>query len=675
MKKSCFLPLVLVALLCTCLFVVASAESTDGMKFTFNELCRADGPLSLLPSTYEATVYFSEDMEASERGGVIIGNYNGTANCFNFEIHKNGNPRIYIKNQEIIYDVIFNKVNVYTGEWVHIAITKDSEAGVVSCYINGELKQKMSVETPAESVFSTKTAIGGDLRTGNGQYFKGRIKNVALYSDVRTAEEIKSDYAGEELDASALMGYYELLEGEDTFSDKSGVGQSFSMLRPLIKDYESTSDFAYSFAIVGDTQTLTYYYPDKLHYIYDWIVDNAEEKKIKFVFGLGDITDKSTSDEYNLAKAEILKMDGVVPYSIVRGNHDVKGSYKKHFSYKEFKHTITGSYDKSMLNTYQTLTVGEIKYLIVNLDIGPSDRVLEWASRVIEKHRDHNVIITTHIYLEGDGTTVDENESQNATKYGGFNTGEKMWEKLVSKHENIVLVISGHKPTDRIIVTKREGVHGNVVTEMLVDPQGTDSSYKGIGLVAMLYFSEDGRDVDVEYYSTIEKAHFLQENQFEMDLAVVDSASITESHFEGVTKVEKKDPGCVEAGNVEHYVCVCGKLFLDSEATTQISEVEIQPLGHNGEDVLYWSADAHYRYCDRCKNEYDKNPHVDENADEACDVCAFNPQIHEPFAPKIEEPEKESDVSSGSVLPIVIGALCIAAVVAFFIVVLIKKKK
>jgi hypothetical protein len=83
------------------------------------------------------------------------------------------------------------------------------------------------------------------------------------------------------------------------------------------------------------------------------------------------------------------------------------------------------------------------------------------------------------------------------------------------------LVISGHDPSDQIVVAQDEGENGNIVTQMLVDPQGADANLGGLGMVAMLYFSEDGRDVTVEYYSTIKNKYYMGVNQFTMTLDLI----------------------------------------------------------------------------------------------------------------------------------------------------------
>ena len=48
-------------------------------------------------------------------------------------------------------------------------------------------------------------------------------------------------------------------------------------------DKEPAKDYAYSFAFIGDTQSLSEYNKEHMHTLYQWIVDNKEEKNIVFV--------------------------------------------------------------------------------------------------------------------------------------------------------------------------------------------------------------------------------------------------------------------------------------------------------------------------------------------------------------------------------------------------------
>ncbi len=297
-------------------------------------------------------------------------------------------------------------------------------------------------------------------------------------------------------------------------------------------DIDSSSEnYAFSFAAVGDTQKLLWYDLEngttKFADMYDWIVENAEAKKIKCVMGLGDITDTNNNDntnEWNYAKANIDKLkDADIPFTIVRGNHDKRYSetnFNDFFPYSEYKDTISGSFDQTMHNTYLKLEIGQTKYLIMNLDCGISsyettaDDVFDWANSVVEAHPDHKVIVTTHIYLQSNGSTS-ATPTHSPDAYGLYG-GDDIWEKFVRKHENIFLVLSGHVTAENIARSQAIGDHGNLITQLMINPQGLDlpEQLNGTGMVALLNFSHDGETVDVEYYSTVYGKHFREVNQF-----------------------------------------------------------------------------------------------------------------------------------------------------------------
>ena len=52
---------------------------------------------------------------------------------------------------------------------------------------------------------------------------------------------------------------------------------------------DEISGYSHSFCVVGDTQILTEKYHSEFPKIYDWILDNKDQKKIEYVFGVGDI--------------------------------------------------------------------------------------------------------------------------------------------------------------------------------------------------------------------------------------------------------------------------------------------------------------------------------------------------------------------------------------------------
>lgn len=497
-----------------------------------------------IPHTFEMWV---KPVDAKDNG-VVVGNcirqefgYTGDLSIF---IYSGGVPRfVWNTASNKQYTLDFTQAAVPIGQWSHVAFVYDDAALELRCYVNGILKETKSVEgaLPKSVIESFPFSIGGDYRTLNEKYFKGGIGNISFYSDVRTAAEIASDYAnGVNLNDENIIFHYEL-DSTDTKSacvkDETGNGYDQYRYKMWLTEEEmdeirgDTSDRAYSFAIVGDTQFLVrkIQNPDV---IYDWIVDNVESKNIQYVMGLGDITDQNTEAEWERAKKSIAKMNGIVEYGLIRGNHDGKTLMDQYFaSYEPF----TEQFDKnggyfakgSILNTYRTLSVGETDWLFLNLDYNPTDDVLAWACSVIEDHPDHKVIISTHAYITFDGTRIGysdlihEDGSSFDYQWTNSNLGDNLWTKLASRYENVEMVLSGHVDMDEILVLRSKGIHGNTVTQMLIDGQAVDlqlSAYGGAGLVAMFYFDESGENVSVEYYSTVKDRYFRTLSQLELDL-------------------------------------------------------------------------------------------------------------------------------------------------------------
>lgn len=500
-------------------------DNTDGTYYVENALAAA-------PHTIEAEVYFPASFDSEARGGAIIGNYPGSANsCMNFEIHTNGRLRYYwIDANGDDYAAYFD-VKAYCGKWVKLAVTHDYETGVVKGYLNGELLDTVTDKNvgggPARF---DGFVLGGDGRSGNAQYFKGNLKSVAMYSDIRTDEEIAQDavsYGTDDLILHYDLSGYKYDDRPATVVDACGNNDAVYDVSWLDEETIET-DYAYSFAVVGDTQCLNDFYPEHFQTLYDWIIANKESKNIQFVFGLGDITNQSLIREWEEAVTAFDKLsDAGIPYSVVRGNHDsqtttaeTKLQFNAAMADSKYATEISAEQRFSaeeLENTYRTFTVGDEKFVSITLDYGPTDEELAWAGEVCEKYSDHKVIVTTHAYMFRDGTTLDSGDvvppsNSNPTS----NNGDEMWEEFVKRHENIVLVMSGHDPCKYIVTRKDNGVNGNTVTQMLVDAQTEEKNRGALGMVTMLYFSKDGKSVEVEHYSTVRNQYFLKDNQFTM---------------------------------------------------------------------------------------------------------------------------------------------------------------
>ena len=516
------------------------AVAADGLSFTADSLRKVDKLLTAIPLTIEAEVYLAESY--TERAGVIFGNYAGTKKNFSFEVQAGGVPRLYYTDTENAdKSFLFSDVDIRTGDWAHVAITFDFSTKTISFYLNGALVQEVTCTNDMiSSIPEVAFVLGGDNRSGNAQYFKGQIRSLTAYSTVKTAAEIKSDYE-KSVDPTAddvILHYYlSSADAQKDIFDYSGNGNNIPV--EWFTGEKVELDYAYSFAVIGDTQVLAQNYQGKMEAIYDWIIANKDAKKIAHVFGLGDITEEwgneKSEAEWINAQKYISKLDGVLPYSLVRGNHDETNFFNKYFA----NETYMGQFDGFMTegdirNSYKTFEVGSTKYMLVTLDYGASDEELAWANGVVAAHPEHKVIVTTHAYMFRDGTTLSRgdvaipNDSSDVddSPLKLYNDGQQIWEKFVSQHPNIVLVMSGHDPCEDVVTLQSQGVHGNVVTQMLIDPQGMDKAKGGLGMVCMLYFTADGSQMEVEWYSTDKDQYYKSKNQYTIDL----SGAANDSH-------------------------------------------------------------------------------------------------------------------------------------------------
>lgn len=299
---------------------------------------------------------------------------------------------------------------------------------------------------------------------------------------------------------------------------------------------KAPTDYAYSIAVVGDTQSMvktdltngTNYMSN----IYSWIAANVDAKNIQYVLGVGDITEYTENfdsdfdgswtydDEWVHAKNAITLLDGKVPYSLCRGGgHDTTAKFNQYFaSHTPFTGNVDGTYAANdYTSSYSMFEVGSVKYLLFALDWNPSDAILAWAENIIKANPDRRVIITTHAYLASDGTL--HGSSASHTSLPSANNGVDIWNELVSKYDNIQLVISGHNISSNIVYRQDARESGSVVTSLLVDPQTFDSQNNAeTGMVCMLYFSEDGNDMTVEWYSTVRDQYYKSANQFSLNL-------------------------------------------------------------------------------------------------------------------------------------------------------------
>jgi hypothetical protein len=156
---------------------------------------------------------------------------------------------------------------------------------------------------------------------------------------------------------------------------------------------------------------------------------------------------------------------------------------------------------------------GGFDWLILCLEFGPRNKILEWAGEVIQNHPNHKVIINTHAYMYSDDSRMDHETGDawvpqdygvgKGTGEDAVNDGEMMWKKLTSQHPNVLLTFNGHVLHDGTGKLVSEGVHGNKVYQMLANYQGgVEGSEKGgNGFLRIVTIDTEGKKISVKTYS------------------------------------------------------------------------------------------------------------------------------------------------------------------------------
>lgn len=297
----------------------------------------------------------------------------------------------------------------------------------------------------------------------------------------------------------------------------------------------------FTVAVLGDTQKTIEYNPEMIENTMNYFVQNKERLNLQYVISVGDIVDDvdleldgKADPDAQLTSAKraysILKENGV-PFALTLGNHDYEDMafnnrtmdmFNRYFplSFYDGMETYAGSMNDTLENTYHYFNVGNQKYMIVVLGHNPTDEILDWANDVVAANGDRKTIVVTHGYLDGGGYAplgpVPEYYS------GGYGQrtphGDHIWEKFVSRHENIFMVFCGHElglDNDRIVRCDVYGEHGNIVHQFMTNP--ADIEYGGAGLTALFTFRKDGT-VDVRYFCPTNGKYYNSASQFQFDV-------------------------------------------------------------------------------------------------------------------------------------------------------------
>lgn len=268
----------------------------------------------------------------------------------------------------------------------------------------------------------------------------------------------------------------------------------------------------FSLIVVPDTQRYTAYFPYLLRTQFRWIRDAVGPLNAKYLVHVGDVVETGAESEWLLADEAFSMIDGVVPYTVVPGNHDIDQrqpeprthratNFNAVFSPKRFEGRSWYGGHKGVTgdNSFGYFMAGGQSFMVLGLEFGPTDDTLEWA-RTLCSNTESKVIIVTHNYMYDDDTRVGDNDLYNPHGLNPqWNDGEQMWEKLVRRCDNVVMVLSGHIKGKGVgkLISQTNG--GTPVLQMLANYQFMD--HGGEAWLRVLRFSPREKTLDVFTYS------------------------------------------------------------------------------------------------------------------------------------------------------------------------------
>ncbi len=232
------------------------------------------------------------------------------------------------------------------------------------------------------------------------------------------------------------------------------------------------------------------YYKDTFRAQNQWIADLQSHLNTKFTSFIGDLViNGSLTTLWSTVSTTMGVLDSNdVPYASTIGNHDYDDNIdgtptpntrnavnlNTYLPYTRYSGESWwgGTKDNTIVNTYQYFSTDGVDYMVINLELCPSDTTLAWANSIVSANPSKNVIVVTHAYLNYDGTYLVNQDLNCVALFGNtytagvdINDGQQIWDEFVKLHDNIFMVLSGHVLGSGNAHNQHTGSNGNLVSE------------------------------------------------------------------------------------------------------------------------------------------------------------------------------------------------------------------
>jgi hypothetical protein len=337
-----------------------------------------------------------------------------------------------------------------------------------------------------------------------------------------------------------------MVTGEDPFADDIDAGDPDAFADPDGYDFSmvhyTDTQYLSEGAVEQETSEERAVWAKGYTGVMDWIVENAEERKIAYVAHTGDIIENNirtippeleeqVAGEFEFASEAQARIDAAgIPNGVVAGNHDNQSGknpelFDEHFGPDRYEALAedweNATYGGSMTpgsneNHYDLFSAGGLDFVVVGLSYGVTRDEAEWAASIFDRYSDRNGILLTHDYLEP--STEPDGRGAN---FGGSD-GPLLYNLLVKDNPNVFMVLAGHR--HGVGTNVRPPVVGDIgggVVELLADYQfytvsadqlglteiggykPTDRLRLGASFFRMLQFDVDRGEVAIDTYSPL----------------------------------------------------------------------------------------------------------------------------------------------------------------------------
>ncbi len=128
----------------------------------------------------------------------------------------------------------------------------------------------------------------------------------------------------------------------------------------------------------------------------------------------------------------------------------------------------------------QIFIAGGYRFLHIGLQFDPPNASLAWAAAVMKIYPGLPTILSTHDYLNGKGERLPAPPIDNHAGDPQDNNPQMLWDKLISTHPQIFMVLAGHQTSQATRIDRNKA--GGEVYQLLSDYQDRGQVLKEAGL-------------------------------------------------------------------------------------------------------------------------------------------------------------------------------------------------